>query len=157
MTIAEPKTGIPASAFEPENHDSKISSIEQAILGTSRSYNDAEDMKRLGKKQLYTRNFRLFATIGFATIFTSTWEFVLVSTYSGLIDGGFGGLFAQYIWTFFGSLMVCLSLAELASMAPTAGELLSLFLIQGSEYTNCVRRTVSLDIGIRSSVYAKVS
>lgn len=130
MTTTEPKTGISASAVEPENHESTITSVEQATLGTSRSYNDAEDMKRLGKKQLYTRNFKLFATIGFATIFTSTWEFVLVSTYSGLIDGGFGGLFAQYIWTFFGSLTVCLSLAEMASMAPTAGEFLSLLLIQ---------------------------
>lgn len=85
------------------------------------TYNDGADMLRLGKKQLYKRNFRLVATISFATIYTATWEYVLVSTGSGLINGGFAGLFAQYIWTFFGSLAVCLSLAEMASMAPTAG------------------------------------
>lgn len=111
-----------ASASDPVTSGNQAHAIEQATLGTSRSYNDAEDMNRLGKKQLYTRNFRLFATIGFATIFSSTWEFVLVSTYSGLLDGGFGGLFAQFIWTFFGSLTVCMSLAEMSSMAPTAGE-----------------------------------
>ena len=122
MTTTEPKQVITSSAFEPDASSNPEKSLEQAALGTSRSYNDAEDMKRLGKKQLYTRNFRLFATIGFATIFSSTWEFVLVSTYSGLIDGGYGGLFAQYIWTFFGSLTVCMSLAEMASMAPTAGQ-----------------------------------
>lgn len=128
------KTGIFTSGFEQDvslahnksvSHDVSIthsdSSLEQVAQGTSRSHNDTEDMNRLGKKQLYTRNFRLFATIGFATIFTSTWEFVLVSTYSGLIDGGYGGLFASYIWTFVGSLTVCLSLAEMSSMAPTAG------------------------------------
>lgn len=122
MATIEPKDGVFTSGFEPGSPPySQDVSMDQAALGTSRSYNDAEDMKRLGKKQLYTRNFRLFATIGFATIFTSTWEFVLVSTYSGLIDGGYGGLFAQYIWTFMGSLTVCLSLAEMSSMAPTAG------------------------------------
>lgn len=122
MATMKPKDGVFTSGSEPGSPPyDQDKSMDQAALGTSRSYNDAEDMKRLGKKQLYTRNFRLFATIGFATIFTSTWEFVLVSTYSGLIDGGYGGLFAQYIWTFMGSLTVCLSLAEMSSMAPTAG------------------------------------
>lgn len=50
-----------------------------------------------------------------------TWEFVLVSLGLGLINGGFAGLF----WTFIGTITcystVVLSLAEMASMAPTSG------------------------------------
>lgn len=117
MDVIDTKDGVRTSAQE----DRSKMEIDQTAQSTSRSHYDADDMLRLGKKQLYTRNFRLFATIGFATIYSSTWEFVLVSSLSGLINGGFGGLFAQFIWTMFGSLMVCMSLAEMSSMAPTAG------------------------------------
>lgn len=39
----------------------------------------------------------------------------------GLIDGGIAGLFWSYLWTFIGFGIVMLSLAEMASMAPTSG------------------------------------
>jgi len=90
-------------------------------VDSSRAYNDQADMKRLGKKQEFKRNFRFLATLGFATIFTSTWEFILVATSSGLINGGFGGLIWEFVWTFCGMSTVVLSLAEMASIAPTAG------------------------------------
>ncbi|KAL2350194.1 amino acid transporter-like protein [Cryomyces antarcticus] len=87
----------------------------------NRSHNDQEDMNRLGKKQEFKRNFRFLATLGFATIFSSTWEFVLVAFGSGLINGGFGGLIWEYVWTFLGYSTIVVSLAEMSSMAPTAG------------------------------------
>jgi choline transport protein len=39
----------------------------------------------------------------------------------GLINGGLAGLFWSYIWTFVGFIFIVLSLAEMASMAPTSG------------------------------------
>ncbi|KAK5119791.1 hypothetical protein LTR16_004724, partial [Cryomyces antarcticus] len=40
---------------------------------------------------------------------------------SGLINGGFGGLIWEYVWTFLGYSTIVVSLAEMSSMAPTAG------------------------------------
>lgn len=83
--------------------------------------NDVNDMARLGKKQEFKRNFSFLSTLGFICIYMATWEFVLVSLAIGLSNGGFAGLF----WTFIGTVIcytpVVLSLAEMASMAPTAG------------------------------------
>ncbi|EON66108.1 hypothetical protein W97_05351 [Coniosporium apollinis CBS 100218] len=88
---------------------------------TGRLYNDQEDMLRLGKKQEVPRNFKFFATLGFVAVFVSSWEFVLVSTWGGLLNGGFGGLIWEYLWTFCLYSTVVVSLAEMSSMAPTAG------------------------------------
>lgn len=83
--------------------------------------NDLADMHRLGKKQEFKRNFNFLSTLGFISIYMATWEFVLVSLAIGLWNGGFAGLF----WTFIGTIIcyssVVVSLAEMASMAPTAG------------------------------------
>ena len=88
---------------------------------TSSVSRDGKDMARLGKKQELKRNFGLISTIGFATVFSCTWEYVLLSTTSALVNGGFSGAIYEYIWVFFGYLTVIISLAEMASMAPTAG------------------------------------
>ena len=82
---------------------------------------DIKDMLRLGKKQEFRRNFSFWSTLGFISIYMATWEFVLVSLASGLVNGGFAGLF----WTFLGTVLcystIVLSLAEMTSMAPTSG------------------------------------
>jgi len=41
------------------------------------------------------------------------------ATYQGLLDGGPAGLIWSFVWTWSGFSMVMLSLAEMASMAPT--------------------------------------
>ena len=51
----------------------------------------------------------------------ATWEFVLVSLALGLINGGFAGLFWTFIVTVILHSSVVVSLAEMESMAPTAG------------------------------------
>lgn len=82
---------------------------------------DVYDMQRLGKKQLFKRNFSFLSTLGFISIYMATWEFVLVSLALGLLNGGFAGLF----WTFIGTVLcystIVASLAEMESMAPTSG------------------------------------
>ena len=57
----------------------------------------------------------------FTAMIQCTWESVLIAPSGVLINGGPAGLFWTYIWTFFGFTPVILSLAEMASMAPTSG------------------------------------
>lgn len=51
----------------------------------------------------------------------ASWEFILVSLSVGFANGGFGGLFVCFIVTVTCFFSVVLSLAEMASMAPTSG------------------------------------
>ncbi|KAE8342761.1 hypothetical protein BDV24DRAFT_162292 [Aspergillus arachidicola] len=83
--------------------------------------NDQRDMHRMGKKQEMRRNFRLISTIGFTTCIMETWENVLISTSQGLRTGGRPCLFWSLVWAYCGQLFIVLSLAEMSSMAPTAG------------------------------------
>jgi choline transport protein len=57
----------------------------------------------------------------FTSIVQSTWEVVLIAPVGGLTNGGPAGLFWTYIWTFLGFTPIVMSLAEMASMAPTSG------------------------------------
>ena len=49
------------------------------------------------------------------------YQVLLVASTQGLIAGGVAGLFWSYVWTYAGMALVVLSLAEMASMAPTSG------------------------------------
>lgn len=82
---------------------------------------DRGDMQRLGKKQEYRRVFGPVATFGFISVYLCTWEYILVSVSGGLINGGFGGLVWEYIFTAFAFGTVVITLAEMTSMAPTSG------------------------------------
>ena len=84
---------------------------------------DASDMRRMGKQQLLVRRFRQITIAAFIGITTSAWEFALFLVSPGLIDGGTAGLLYNVIWSMAGFLMIYLSLAEMASMAPIAGSL----------------------------------
>ncbi|KAM4060949.1 amino acid permease [Hirsutella rhossiliensis] len=83
--------------------------------------NDRRDMQRMGKKQEFRRNFRLISTIGFTTCVMGTWEILLASNTQGLTAGGLSGLFWSLCWSYTGQFFIVLSLADMASMAPTAG------------------------------------
>ncbi|EAT79626.1 hypothetical protein HBI56_150380 [Parastagonospora nodorum] len=82
---------------------------------------DRADMQRMGKVQELKRNYRPLSALAFTVILQGTWEVLLTSTYQGLLDGGPAGLIWSFVWTWFGFSTVMLSLAEMASMAPTAG------------------------------------
>ena len=81
--------------------------------------NDRRDMYRMGKRQELMRNFSPISALSFTALLQATWEFVLIANTQGLVDGGLAGLFWSYVWTFFGSGIVMLSLAEMASMCPS--------------------------------------
>ena len=84
-------------------------------------YQDKDDMKRMGKKQELRRNFGSLSAIAITTCTMGTWEFLLTANTQGLIAGGSAGLFWSLVWVYVGQAFVILSLAEMASIAPTAG------------------------------------
>ncbi|ETI24991.1 hypothetical protein G647_04361 [Cladophialophora carrionii CBS 160.54] len=87
-------------------------------LGTAR---DVQDMKRMGKEQLFKRNFGFLSIFGFAMILMQTWQALLGTIVFGLGNGGTAGLIYMYIIVVFFFSLVNISMAEMASMAPTAG------------------------------------
>jgi choline transport protein len=99
--------------------DNKIGVGLEAAWGET--YQDIRDMHRLGKKQEFKRNFGFWGTLGFVSIYMSTWEVALISSSAGLRNGGFAGLLWTYIGTTTCYASIVASLAELESMAPTSG------------------------------------
>jgi choline transport protein len=85
---------------------------------------DEATMRALGRKQLLDRNFGFISMVGFTTTMMATWEAVAFSLYGGLLNGGPVALMYGYILCFFGTVATACSLSELASMYPTAGELI---------------------------------
>ena len=82
---------------------------------------DRHDMTVLGKKQVLRRNFNFVTMLGFSSTVICTWEFMLAVLNFGLIDGGTALLFWGTIISTIGMTFVYASLAEMASIAPTAG------------------------------------
>ncbi|KXL44563.1 MAG: hypothetical protein FE78DRAFT_40726 [Acidomyces sp. 'richmondensis'] len=82
---------------------------------------DEVDMRRMGHKQQLSRSFRSLSILGLTTIVTNTWLAWLSSSTFALYDGGRGEALYSYIDSWFLSLLIVLSLAEMASMAPTSG------------------------------------
>ncbi|KNG84805.1 amino acid transporter [Aspergillus nomiae NRRL 13137] len=104
----------------PDTRECLIDDVSKDVR-TGFTMNDQRDMHRMGKKQELRRNFRLISTIGFTTCIMGTWENVLTSTSQGLRTGGRPCLFWSLVWAYCGQLFIVLSLAEMSSMAPTAG------------------------------------
>nr|POE88246.1 hypothetical protein CFP56_11475 [Quercus suber] len=88
--------------------------------GQEYSY-DKRDMKRLGKQQELKRRFRFASIVGYVVILGLTWEFSLVTGVFSLANGGTAGAIWLTLIVCSGMLMCVLSMAELASMAPTSG------------------------------------
>ncbi|ORY11433.1 amino acid/polyamine transporter I [Clohesyomyces aquaticus] len=82
---------------------------------------DQRDMHRMGKTQELRRNFRFVTIFGFTMVLMATWEAQLSANIFGLINGGTGGLIWMYLGSFVGFFAAIVSMAEMASMAPTTG------------------------------------
>lgn len=82
---------------------------------------DRADMYRMGKAQEMKRNFRFLSIFGFSMILMASWEFSLSVSTIGLINGGTAGVIWMYFICWMGFMLVNLSMAEMASMAPTSG------------------------------------
>lgn len=75
----------------------------------------------LGKKQVLRRNFKFITMLGFASTVLVAWEILPVLSVYALQDGGTAVVFWGLIVGLFGMTFVYASLAEMASMFPTAG------------------------------------
>ena len=116
---------------EPDFHDDKLPAIadvqsddslaDQEADATKSTYADAENMKRMGKQQQLVRHFRLVSTVSFVALATAAWEIGLFVISPALTDGGRAGLVWNVLWNIVGFGPIYLSMAEMASMAPTAG------------------------------------
>ncbi|KAF2472816.1 amino acid transporter [Lindgomyces ingoldianus] len=85
------------------------------------SPDDQKDMQRMGKTQELRRNFRFVSIFGYSMILMATWETVLTTLGLPLLNGGTGGAIFVFIGTAIGMGFVIVSMAEMASMAPTSG------------------------------------
>ena len=103
-----PNSGFDASEFF-DGHDARFTD------------QDKQDMRRMGKIQELRRYFGNYSSIAYITCSTGSWETILTVNTQGLIAGGSAGLFWSLVWAYAGQTFVVLSLAEMASIAPTAG------------------------------------
>ncbi|RAL07831.1 amino acid transporter [Aspergillus homomorphus CBS 101889] len=92
----------------------------QELSSARHQARDAADLARHGKKQRFERNFGFLSMLGFTTTMMCTWEAVLFANPTAMLDGGPATLVYGYLFCWFGALVTAMSLAELASMAPTS-------------------------------------
>ncbi|KAG8530175.1 uncharacterized protein KY384_005658 [Bacidia gigantensis] len=111
---------IPAHAFALEEKPAYEVSIH-AHNDDGLNSTDDELLVRLGKKPVLRRRFGFLAMIGFTCTMLVTWEGSLILFTTGLTNGGSAGLVYGYLFVWLGVLCVFTTMAEMASIAPTAG------------------------------------
>ncbi|KAF2171481.1 hypothetical protein M409DRAFT_18598 [Zasmidium cellare ATCC 36951] len=85
------------------------------------TYDDQKDMWRLNKKQELRRNFRFLSIFGYSLILVNGWVLAIIGVIAPLTNGGTAGAIWGYLIVICGLFLSTLSMAEMASMAPTAG------------------------------------
>ncbi|KAF2718641.1 amino acid transporter [Polychaeton citri CBS 116435] len=102
----------------------KSADVELSAYGEpvkQESYNDESDMRRMGKKQDFNRNFQFLSIAAFSVVAISGWCYVPSTSTTAIANGGTGGLIIIFLSNWAGLTFVVLSLAEMSSIAPTAG------------------------------------
>ncbi|ORY16828.1 amino acid/polyamine transporter I [Clohesyomyces aquaticus] len=112
---------IAEAAAQPRDSVSTESQNDPVISERKGSPDDQKDMERMGKVQELRRNFRFVSIFGYSMILMATWETVLTTLGIPLLNGGTGGAIFVFIGTAVGMGFVIVSMAEMASMAPTSG------------------------------------
>ncbi|KAK0246605.1 hypothetical protein LTS09_018253, partial [Friedmanniomyces endolithicus] len=105
----------------PSKEDEKVfagSTVPAKYRGTVA---DKNDMVVLGRVQVLRRNFNFPTMLGFASTVLVAWEILPVISIYALEDGGTAIIFWGLIAGVIGMTFVYASLAEMASMFPTAG------------------------------------
>jgi len=82
---------------------------------------DQRGMTRIGKKQELRREFQFVSITGYAMILGCSWEFALINVVLSLPNGRKAGTIYVLLVAICGMFFTCLSMAEMASMAPTSG------------------------------------
>ena len=82
---------------------------------------DRLNMHRMGKTQELRRNFSFIPTFGFSAVLMISWEAMLNATSYSIPNGGLPAMIWMYVVSLFGMGAAVVSMAEMASMAPTSG------------------------------------
>jgi choline transport protein len=82
---------------------------------------DRSNMHRMGKTQELRRNFSFIPTFGFSAVLMISWEAMLNATSYSIPNGGLPAMIWMYVVSLFGMGAAIVSMAEMASMAPTSG------------------------------------
>lgn len=82
---------------------------------------DRSDMHRMGKTQELRRNFSFVPTFGFSAVLMISWEAMLNATSYSIPNGGLPAMIWMYVVSLVGMGAAVVSMAEMASMAPTSG------------------------------------
>lgn len=98
--------------------DRGTTGIPEKYRGTT---TDQGDMEVLGIKQVLRRNFQLSTMLCFSSVAVLSWEFLPLLSVFALIDGGPAAIFWGLVAGTVGYSMLYMSVAEVASMCPTAG------------------------------------
>ncbi|XPT02469.1 hypothetical protein M3J09_011587 [Ascochyta lentis] len=98
--------------------DDEVPQDDPEVQGTKK---DQVDMHRMGKVQELRRNFKFWSIFGYSMILMATWENTLTTLIIPLTNGGTGGAIVMFLVTAMGMGLVIISMAEMASMAPTSG------------------------------------
>ncbi|KAK5170950.1 uncharacterized protein LTR77_004094 [Saxophila tyrrhenica] len=104
------------------SNDQKFAEVELTSYGPQQdAFNDAADMQRMGKKQAFQRNFQFVSIAAFSVVAIAGWCYVPGTSTPALSNGGTGGIIVIFLINWVGLTFVVVSLAEMASIAPTAG------------------------------------
>ena len=114
-------TEVDGSRYLGDDAEEKVfagSNVPARYRGTD---TDQHEMVVLGKKPVLRRNFKFITMLGFASTVLVAWEILPVISVYALQDGGTPIIFWGLIAGIIGMTFVYASLAEMASMCPTAG------------------------------------
>ena len=120
MALDRSKDEYPMKQFPSRRAGWKQHSAEPSSEG-NRYDEDEAHLARFGRKQQLRRNFNLISIIGLTCTLMITWEGYLSTFQSGLANGGPAGLVYGYLFSWVGSMIQTLVMAEMASMIPLAG------------------------------------
>lgn len=118
------------------NEDADISRTTEIRGGLEKSPSDDAYLARLGKRPLLSRSFGFMSILGFSCSVLLSWEGILVTSVTSLINGGPAGAVWSFLINWVGTISVNAVLGELASMAPTAaGQCKQTCVINASQFT----------------------
>lgn len=110
---------IEAQTINPHK-DADIFRTAEVRGGFSKTSSDDAYLARLGKRPLLSRSFGFMSILGFSCSALLSWEGILVTSVTSLIDGGPAGAVWSFVINWIGTISVNAVLGELASMGPTA-------------------------------------
>ncbi|KAI1210100.1 amino acid transporter [Annulohypoxylon truncatum] len=104
-----------------QNNGDTLLSFSDFSGGNYHSSRDDTTLRRLGKRPLLNRSFGFMSSLGLSCTVLLSWEGILVTSVPTFLNNGPGGVIWAFLIGWVGVTSVYATVAELASIAPTAG------------------------------------